>query len=100
HELLDHLGCAEAERLGDLLDGGAGLDLGGRLLRALGRLARGRLGFEVGLDPARAAPAATAAACGLLRRWRRPVAPRRLRVDDHAATASTSASGRLFAGSA
>ena len=65
HQLLDHLGSAEAERLGDLLDGGAGVDLRRRLLAL--RLGRRR---EVGLDPWGAAPApASAAGRLLLRRW-------------------------------
>ena len=67
HQLLDDLGGAEAERLRDLLDGGAGVDLGRQLLLDL-------LGLrEVGLDPRRAAAAAAAAARRLLLlRRRRP----------------------------
>ena len=86
HQLLDHLAGGEAERLGHLLDGGAGLDLGDLDLRRLLGLRR-----EVGLDPRGAAPAAAAARRGLLLGRRPRGTARGLRVDHHAAAASASA---------
>ena len=80
----------DAQRLGHLLDGRAGLDLRRRLL--LGLLGRR---VEVGLDPRRAAAAAAAAAKGLLGRRRAGAPARGLGVDDHAAAAPTCAGGLL-----
>ena len=99
HQLLDHLGGAQLERLGDLLDGRAGADLDGRVLALLRLELRLRLGLEIGLDPLRAAPAAAPAARRLgLRRRRGPVAPGGLRVDHHAAApAAATAVARLAA---
>ena len=79
HQLLDHLGAREAERLGHLAHGGAGVDLEDlRLVLDDGRLL-GRLVEE------RAAAAATAAAGRALRgRRAHRLAARRLRVDDDA----------------
>ena len=99
HQLLDHLGGAQLERLGDLLDGGARADLDGRVLALLRLEPRLRLSLEIGLDPLRAAPAAAPAAGRLgLRRRRGPVAPGRLRIDHHAASpAAATAVARLAA---
>src|SRR6266511_1424571 len=78
HQLLDHLGTAEVERLGDLAHGGAGLNLRGLGLdlgRPLDRLLEQR------------APAPAAAASRGPLRWilRHVLAARGLRVDDDAA---------------
>ena len=78
HQLLDHLGAAEAEQLGDLAHGRAGVDLG-RL--GLGGLDSGRRLLEQ--RPAAAAPAATRRA--LRRRAAHLVAAGGLRVDHDAA---------------
>ena len=56
HQSLDHLGGGEAEALGDLADGGAGVDLDRRLLLGLLQLP------VAGLLEQRAAAAAAAAA--------------------------------------
>src|SRR4051794_11398242 len=79
HQLLDVLGGAEAERLADLLDGGAGVDLGRQLLLDL----RGLRG-QVRLGPRRSA-AAAAPAAGRLLLLRRPALRTAggLRIDDH-----------------
>ena len=92
HQLLDHLGGAQLERLGDLLDGGAGADRDGRVLRLLGLQLRLRLRLEIRLDPLGPAPAAATAArrLGLLGR-RGPVAPGGLGVDHHAPAPATTA---------
>ena len=64
HQLLDDLGGAQAERLRDLLDGGAGVDLGRQLLLDLLRLRVGRARPTAcgGGGRARGAAAAAAAA--------------------------------------
>src|SRR5437868_7752503 len=92
HQLLDHLGCAKAEGLRDLLDGGARVDLCCRLL-----LLRLGLRREVGLDPRRAAAASAATARRLLD-GRRPLgATGSLRVDHHAPAAATRSAALLGA---
>ncbi len=94
HQLLDHLGRAEAERLADLFHGGAGVDLRRRLLAL--RLGRRR---EVRLDPWSAAPApASAAGRLLLDRWATLLAARCLRVDYDAPAASATASAAALIG--
>ncbi len=79
HQLLDHVGRTDAERLGDLAHGRPGGDLEHGLL-VLGRRFEGRL-FEQ-----RTAPAAAAATRRAARRCLRLVAAGSLRVDDDAAT--------------
>ena len=97
HQLLDHLGSAETERLGHLLDGGTRVDLGCRLL--LRRLLR--LRGEVRLDPRGAAPAPAAAARRLLLHGRRALlAARRLGVDYHAAAATSGSRAAALIGPA
>ena len=89
HQLLDHLGRAQLERLGDLLDGGAGAHLRRRDPPRAPLRPRLRLGLEIGLDPLRAAAAAAPAAGRLLRGRRGAIAPRGLRVDHHAPAPAT-----------
>ena len=61
---------------------------------SLRRVARRRQRLEVRLDPLRPAPASATAARRLLRGRRLAIAPRRLRVDHHAAPAASSATAR------
>src|SRR5207248_7649036 len=92
HQLLDHLGCAQAEGLRDLLDGGPRVDLRCRLL-----LLRLGLRREVGLDPRRA-PAASAAAPRRLLDGRRALgAAGSLRVDHDTPAAATRSAALLGA---
>ena len=65
HQLLDHLGRRELERLRHLLDRRARLHRHGRLLAW--RVARRRQRLEIGLHPLRPAPASATAARRLLR---------------------------------
>src|SRR3954451_15022071 len=87
HQRLDHLGAGQAQALGDLTDGGAGVDLDRRLLLRLLQL------LVAWLLPQRAAPAGPPAAPAAAR-WagRRlslgdVVAPRGLRIDHDASAA-------------
>src|SRR4051812_43183986 len=90
HQLLDDLRGAEAKRLADLLDGGAGVDLGRELLLDLLRL-RG----QVGLDPRRAAAPAAPAAGRLLLLGRPGLRTAGgLGGDDHAPAAARAATAR------
>ena len=79
HQLLDHLGAAQAEQLGDLAHGGAGMDLGRLRLSRLLRFERWLL------EQRPSAPAATAP-WRPLRRWATHlIAACGLRVDHDAA---------------
>ena len=76
HELLDHLGAAEAEALGHLTHGRAGRDLGRLRLRRLTERLDGRLFEQRPPAPPSPAPRGT-----VRRRLRHVLAARRLRVD-------------------
>ena len=98
HQLLDHLGGRQLERLGDLLDRRAGADLDGRILLLLGLELRLRLRLEIRLDPLRPAPAPAPSARRLrLLRRARTVTPGSLRVDDDAPAPAAATSGRAAA---
>src|SRR4051794_18013102 len=102
HQLLDDLGRAELQELGDLLDRRAGAHLDGRVLLLLGLELRPRLGLEIGLDPLGPAPAAAPAArrLGLLGRPG-AISPGGLGVDHHSpATASAATAATALASTA